>query len=598
MSEALFAPELGFSRDIFSQRYGFTEDETWEQFAWRVAAQMALPEEPSKVEKYKKRFFDIIAPNYFIPAGRINYGSGRPNPALLNCFVLSDNIDSKQGWGKLLHDVIVTSMAGGGCGVDYSDIRPEGAEIKGHRGICSGPLSLMKVVDAAAKVVIAGGGRRAAFMNSLDLDHSDVLKFLDAKLEKGELSTANISVRSLRTTEFIEAVKGDLDWELSWKNKYKFTIKAKMLWDKIVKNAWKSGEPGFLNLELARKESPSSYHSEIVGSNPCGEQFLPVYGNCCLGHLVLPRFVKGGKVDWPLMGSTIRMGVRFLDNVLDVNAYPLPEQKEQALRERRIGLGVTGFSDFLTMLGVRYGSDEGNEITDKLFRFISKQAYDSSVFLAAEKGAFPECKPELHVKTGFVKRLTPKIKSMILEHGIRNTAILSIAPTGTTSIVSNNCSGGLEPMFAPAYWRNFFEDKVRKSTLCFHPLFAEALKKGEDISHFTPASEISVRQHLEVQKIAQKHIDGAVSKTVCLPKDYPVSELSDIWLEYLPFLKGTTFYREGSRNFIDPDTGKELPPPLVAIPVDEAIELYHKQKEEIKAESAPVNDCPKGVCEI
>lgn len=953
-----FVPQ-GFSHDIFSQRYGFTEDETWEQSALRVATQSATAELPSKVEKYKKRFYDVIVSNYFMPAGRIMYGSGRPNPALLNCYVLGSVLDSKEGWGSLLREIVVTSMAGGGCGIDYSDIRPDGAEIKGQRGTCSGPLGLMRGVNAAADMVRAGGGRRSALMMTLDLDHPDILKFLDAKLVKGELTLANISVRSLKTKDFVSAVLENGNWELSWKNKYKTIIPAKILWDKIVQNAWKSAEPGFLNVELARSDAPSSYHSEIQTSNPslrrgtlvltkegvmpieqlegqtflvknlhdqwskancflsgrrkqlwkitfdnraeifctkehkwpvltfglgwaktttdklqpkdfiplprtshigfdsehedarergfhmgwlygdgwfgirkigpnkgnyfvgyifnseekyigerilkfvnskknnlselkdnrdgtygiqisdqhfikrliedegldikdkglpegiwiagdqyikgfvdglfsadgcvsrvgsksnrgvvltssrinmvidlqklwsfygirsyimtskqrtrfpngtedefvvnrltvcrtdiqhfsevfslsskhkqlrlkalgnlkkmkthkgevqrikliekteiyedvwdisvfdnthcfriengvtgnCGEQLLPDYGNCCLGHLVLPRFIDGeGSINWPLMGEVIRTGVRFLDNILDVNIYPLQEQKDQALKERRIGLGVTGFSDFLTKLSIKYGSEEGNKMTDKLFRFIAKQAYEGSVFLAAEKGAFPACKPELHVKTGFVKRMTSKIKSMILEHGIRNTALLSVAPTGTTSIVSGNCSSGLEPMFAPAYWRNFWDGTERKRELCFHPLFVAAMEAGKSIDHFIPSSEINVEQHLEIQKIAQKHIDGAISKTIILPKNYSIKKLSKIWLEYLPYLKGTTFYREGSRNFVD-ENGVEHEPPLVAIPIKEAIELF-KENKELKKEAASVSDCPKGVCDI
>jgi len=596
-----FEPE-GFSKQIFVDRYAFTEEETWKECCERVARQMALAEKPEKQEKYRERFYDVLVKNLFTPGGRIWYGSGRPNPAMINCFVLTPD-DSKEGWAELLRETTITLMAGGGVGSDYSLIRPDGAEITGHRGECSGPIGLMKGVNAVAEMVRAGGGRRSALMMSLDLEHPDVLKFLDAKLKNGEISLANISVKINHTKKFVEAVKNDGKWEVSWKGKYKREISAKTLWNRIVKNAWDSADPGVLNFEFAREESPSEYHSEIRTSNPCGEQLLSSTpgkggGSCCLGHIVLPRFINENKtVNWEMLGEVTRLAVRFLDNVLDVNSYPLPDQKEQSQKERRIGLGVTGLADFLTVLKLKYGGEEANKMVDKLFRFISKQSYEGSVFLAAEKGSFPACIPEKHVKTGFVRRMTPKIKSLILEHGIRNTCLLSCAPTGTVSIVSGNCSSGLEPMFAPAYYRNFWKGKDRARELVFHPLFKRALEAGEDVLHFVNASDISPKQHLEVQKVIQKHVDGAVSKTCQLPNKFPLKELSEIWLKYLPYLKGTTFYREGSRNFID-ENGVEHEPPLVAIPLKEAVKLYQKHKEEAKTEAAPVNDCPKGVCEL
>lgn len=591
----MFEPK-GLSLDIFKGRYAFTDEETWEEACMRVSTQMASNESSDKVEKYKNKFNDVLVNNYFVPGGRIWYNSGRPNPQLLNCFVLRDNLDSKYGWGGLASENIVTSMTGGGCGQDFSEVRPNGAEIKGHRGECTGPVSLMKGVNFFARIVRGGGGRRAANMFSLDLDHPDVEEFLDAKLEKGELDMANVSVRSKNITKFIECVKNDLPWELQWKGKYKKEISAKKLWVKIVTNAWKMAEPGVLNMELALAESTIYYIEDLVTTNPCGEIFLTPYGNCCLGHLVLPRFVKNGEFNWPLIASVTRTGVRFLDNVLDVNSYPLPEMKEKAQKLRRIGLGTTGIADALAMVGVKYGSEEGNKLIDKLYRFISKAAYEASVMLAVEKGSFPACKPDLHVKSGFVKRMTPKIKALIEEHGIRNCALLTQAPTGTVSMLSGNCSSGIEPMFAFAYWRNFWEGEERRRELCFHPLFTEFLKEGKDVSHFVASHQLSVRDHMEVQKTIQKHVDNAVSKTINMPKDYPIEDMSKLWLEYLPYLKGTTFYREGSRNYVD-DNGVEHEPPLVPIELEDAVKLYNEQ-ETVNNEIIHVDDCVSGVCEI
>lgn len=594
----MFQPE-GFSKQIHKERYAFTESEPWDGengTCMRVSKQMASVENPEKYEKYKNKFYWALVNNYFAPGGRIFYNSGRPNPQLLNCFVLGDDLDSKEGWGRLLYENVVTSMTGGGCGQNFSSVRPRGAEIKGHRGICPGPVELMRGVNGAAHMVRAGGGRRAANMFGLALKHPNIEEFLNAKLIKGELDMANISVISHDTKKFIEAIKNDSDWELQWKSQYKKSIKARKLWNTIVKNAYDCGEPGFLNMELALSESTIYYIEDLTCTNPCGEIFLSPYDCCCLGHLVLPRFVVNGELDKHLLAEVIRLAVRFLDNVISANSYPLPEMKEKANKLRRIGLGTTGLADMLVMLGYRYGSTEANEFIDDLFKFISKTAYEASIMLSIEKGPFSECKPELHVKSGYVKRMSKKIKALIEEHGIRNCAILTQAPVGTVSILSGNCSSGIEPMFAFAYWRNYWQGEKLQKELCFHPLFVEFLEKQTSVQHFVASHDLSVRDHMEVQKIVQKYIDNAVSKTINIPKNYDIKGLKELWLEYLPFLKGTTFYREGSRSYVDKD-GKEQAPPLTPIDMEEAVKLW-KEKEKSVQEAAYVDDCPKGICEI
>lgn len=584
----------GFSEQIFKERYAFTAEETWEEACQRVANQMAKAEAPEKVKAYEEKFNSILVENLFVPGGRIWYNSGRNNPQLLNCFVLTNDLDSKDGWGTIAKEMIVTSMTGGGCGIDFSDVRPNGAPIFGQKGECPGPVALMELIDNCATPVKAGGQRRVALMFSLDLQHPDIEEFLDAKLTKGKLTHANVSVRSNNTKEFIKAVRNDEEIELSWKGKFKKKISAKKLWDKIVKNAYNSAEPGFLNWELVGEENNIYYSTDLVTTNPCGEIALERYGNCCLGHLVLSRFVKGDDIDWALLGNTIRLAVRFLDNVLSVNTYPLPEMKENAHKHRRIGLGTTALADALVLLGYKYGSIEANKFIDKLYRFISKAAYESSVMLAVEKGAFPACVPEKHVESGFMKRMTPKIRSLVLEHGIRNCALLTIAPTGTVSILSDNCSSGIEPMFAPAYERRFWSNNKRQVELVFHPLFSKFLNEGKDVSNFVGSHELTVGQHMQVQKIIQKHIDNAVSKTINMPQDYPVEEMSEMWLEYLPSLKGTTFYRENSRGYVD-ENGVVHEPPLVALTMEAAKEKYSKNETYIQKSEV---DCSSGVCEI
>lgn len=591
----MFKP-TGFAETIFKDRYSLTDTESWDEACKRLAKQMAIAEKSDRMEKYEKKFYEILVDNLFVPGGRIWYNSGRPNPQLLNCFVLNDQLDSKEGWGRLSYENIVTSMTGGGCGQDFSEIRPNGANINGHRGKCPGPLGLMRGINAGAHMVRAGGGRRAANMFSLDGTHPDVLDFIEAKTVKGELDMANVSVRLKNTTEFVRAVEEDLDWELSWKGKYKKKIKARELWNKIVTNAWENAEPGVLNMELALSESTIYYVEDLVTTNPCGEIFLTKYGNCCLGHLVLPRYVVDGQVDWHLLAEVTRNGVRFLDNVLDVNSYPLPEMKEASQKLRRIGLGCTGLADMMVLVGLKYGSEEGNKFVDKLYRFISKAAYEASVMLAVEKGAFPACRPDLHTRSGFMRRMTDKIKALVEEHGIRNCALLTQAPTGTVSILSGNCSSGIEPMFAFAYHRNYWDGEVRAKELCFHPLFIEFLESGRSVDHFVASHDLSVRDHMEVQRIIQRHLDNACSKTINMPEFYPIEDMSKLWLEYLPHLKGTTFYRENSRKFVGKD-GKEEAPPLTPISLEHAIVLY-QAKTQNKSEIAPTDDCPTGICGI
>lgn len=590
----MFQP-TGFSLSIQQQRYGFTEDETWSDACRREARQMALAETPDKQKEYEDRFYDILVANDFTAGGRISYNSGRINPQLLNCFVLSNKLDSKEGWGNISKEVIITSMTGGGCGIDFSDVRPNGAPIAGQKGFCPGPVSLMRLLDSNAKPVKAGGQRRVALMFSLDLDHPDILEFLDAKLTNGELTHANVSVRSKRTTEFIAAIRANADWELSWKGQYKKTVKAKELWDKIVKNAHSSAEPGFLNWELVENESNIHYITPLCTTNPCGEIALSPYDCCCLGHLVLPRYVINGAIDWHKMANVIRTGVRFLDNVLTVNNYPLPEMKETSHNLRRIGMGTTGFADMLALLGLRYGSSEANKFEDELGRFISKAAYEASILLAIEKGPFPLCDRKKHADSGFMRRMPKKIRALVEEHGIRNCAILTEAPVGTKSIVSGNCSSGREPMFAPAYERRWWVGEERKVELVFHPLFAQFMREGRNVDHFVGAHDLTVQEHLEVQKIAQKHIDNAVSKTINMPENYTAEDMSSIWLEYLPYLKGTTFYRENSRGYYDEKTGKMLEPPLKPIPLEEAKRRFAESQIE---EAVHVDDCASGSCDI
>jgi len=583
----------GFSLEIFKARYAFTTEESWHDACIRVAQQVVSAEIPMKQAMWREKFTTALQSNTFVPGGRIWANAGRTVPSLINCYVLDNNKDSAEGWAQSAYNMIVTSMRGGGCGDDFSDVRPRGASIADQRGVAPGAVELMRLIDACAQPVRNGGQRRVALMFSLDLDHPDIEEFLNAKLSLGQLTHANVSVRCRHTEAFIKAIKNDGEVELQWKGRYKRSIKARALWNTIVTNAYNSAEPGFLNWELVEAESTIYYIEDLVSSNPCGEICMSAMEPCCLGHIVLSRFVKGSEIDYAELANTIRLGVRFLDNVLSVHHFPLPVMAEKAHSLRRIGLGTTALADTLALLGYRYGSEEGNKVSDKLYRFISKIAYEASILLAIEKGPFPLCNPPQHVESGYIKRMPHKIRALLLENGIRNCAVLTQAPTGTVSILSGNCSAGIEPMFAPAYQRRYWVGEERKTQLVFHPLFAQFMRDGKPVDHFVSARDLSVRDHLEVQRIVQRHTDNAVSKTINIPENLPLAEMEAAWLEYLPYLKGATFYRENTRGYVN-TKGIVEPPPLVAMNLTEAKEAFSQY--ETTVEGAPFIDCHSGAC--
>jgi len=577
--------------DVFRRSYAYDKEETWEQASLRVSRHVAEAEDNGKRIKWTERFYNELVTNRFMPGGRIWYSAGRNKAQSLNCFVIPVS-DSREGWGQMLKESIIISGTGGGVGINFSPIRPNGSEIKGTGGYATGPVSLMRMDDGVGLELVAGGGRRMAKMSCLDIDHPDVMEFLNSKLEDGKLSTTNISVViNFNPTEFVELVKNDGDIELSWNGvKTGETIKAKVLWDKIVENAWNNGEPGVLNGYLANQQNNIAYSKPLISTNPCGEIWLEAYGCCCLGALVLPRFVVDGKVDWEELENTIRVAVRFLDNVLSVNHYPFDKIRENCEEVRRIGMGVMGLHTMMLELGIKYSSDEALEFIDKLFSFIKNTAYDTSISLAIEKGPFPGFKPEF-VDSGFMKTVKPALRRKVREYGIRNCAILTVAPTGTTGIVSG-VSTGIEPYMAGVYWRKIKTVDAKQKTVIKRVLVVEpAYDIYGDLCE--GAADIPVEKHFAVQKAVQKHVDNAVSKTINLPNDYPMDDLSELWLEYLPFLKGSTFYRWGSRENepFEPVLMKDVDLVLSETPEDMIM-----RKERTEEQNAM--DCVDGVCAI
>jgi ribonucleoside-diphosphate reductase alpha chain len=584
-----FEPQ-GLGATIFKDRYARGPEETWLEACKRVADHVAQAEENGKVKKYSERFYEQLASNRFNPGGRIWYGAGRPKAQLLNCFVVPA-ADSREGWGKTTSDVIVISGLMGGVGINVSPIRPRGYTIKGTGGVATGSVSLMQLINGVGNVIVGGGGRRMALMLCLDINHPDLEEFLNVKLDQNELNNANISVvipPEMSTDEFINKVRNNDEIALSFNGiPSGKTVNARDLWDRLVENAWQSGEPGVLNGYVANKMNNIHYYKDLISTNPCGEIWLEEYGCCDLGALVLPRFVEDGKFDFDALDESIRLGVRFLDNVLTVNHYPLAEIKENCENVRRLGLGVMGLHTMLMDLGMKYDSPEAHKFVDDLFAFIKNTAYDASVTLAAEKGPFPAYDPRF-LDSGFTKTLKRGIRNKIREHGIRNCAILTIAPTGTTSMVSG-VSSGIEPLPPAVYWRNYYKptDDGRRE-LTRELVVEEYYHKYPEL--IQSATDISVRDHFEMQKIVQKHIDNAVSKTINMAKDFPKDEFGDIWLEYLPYCKGTTVYRYGSREN----------EPINPIPRDEWDAIIEKEQvhSEMTADEFLDLSCPGGVCEV
>ena len=577
-----FNPE-GLSLDIFKSRYAAHENESWIEACERVAIHVANAETGDNRQKYRERFQDVLSKNFFMPGGRIFYGSGRAKGQLLNCFVIGTE-DSREGWGKTVSDSIVISGTGGGVGLNASSIRPRGTSISGTGGNATGAVSLMEIINAAGDVIKAGGGRRTALMLCLDVDHGDIEEFLNKKLDLGKLNNANVSIVFRDDPEeFFKKVRNDAEFDLVFKNKVVKRVKARDLWFKVVENALKNGEPGVLNMHFANKMSNIAYKYVLQSTNPCGEICMSPDDCCCLASLVLPRFVKNEKIDWETLREVIFVGTRFLDDVLTVNNYPLPQIAEMCSNLRRLGLGIMGLHDMLLMCGMKYNSPEGLELVDAVMKFIKNRSYEASIELAKEKGPFPVFDRDKYLKSNFVKGLKPTIRKAIAEHGIRNCALNTIAPTGTTSMVAG-VSSGIEPMFASAYERRFWKGDTREMEVVVHPLFKQFIAEGRSVEHFQGAHELSMKDHLEMQRVCQKHVDNAVSKTINLPQGCSSEELSELYMEYLPELKGITVYPEGSREN----------QPLTPLSNDEA---WKHAAEAISGVSG-FDSCKNGSCDI
>lgn len=576
----------GLALDIFRKRYALTESETFAEACDRVAYHVAQAEYGDAIAKWRAEFADKLRRNLFFPGGRIMYGSGRPKGQLLNCFVIP-TADSREGWGKSASDTIVISGTGGGVGCNYSPIRPRNSKINGAGGRATGAVSFQRIINGIGEELKAGGGRRVALMMALNITHGDIIEFLDAKLDLGQLNNANVSVVFDENPEhFFERVRRDEEFELRHNGKVVGRASARKVWDKIVSNALRAGEPGILNGYLANKMSNIAYYAPLICTNPCGEIWLAAYDCCDLGSIVLPRFVDEAKreFNWDLLHETVKMGIRFLDDVLTVNNYPLPEIKEQASNIRRLGLSVTGLHDMLLKMGLKYSSSAGLEFVDQVMSRIKNWAYEASSDIAAEKGSFPKFDPDQFLKGGFAKTLKPSIREKIRVQGMRNCAVLTVAPVGTGSMVCDT-SSGIEPMFAAAYKRKFRDGEELREEVVLHPLFKRFMESGKSVRHFQGAHDLKIRDHFEMQRTVQRHVDNAVSKTINVPQGMDRDELSELFMEFLPDLKGVTVYPEGSREN----------QPLTPMDLVDAMAAYREGHPDGAADNS---GCKDGKCDI
>jgi len=496
----------------------------------------------------------------------------------LNCFAFPPVQDNIESIGETIKNALIAWSYGGGVGIDWSSLRPKGTPLKTKGGRSSGLVSFLRSLDFVGQTIETGGSRRSGALAVVSVSHPEVLDFIDAKTVHGELSAHNISVGV--THQFLEAVEKKEQWALEWGGREFEKVNAFDLWMKIVKNMLDYAEPGLLNYTNSRKNN-SFYFAPIVCHNLCGELPLSAFEGCCLGSLVLPQFLSQTQTNWKKMEEVIEVAVRFLDDVIDLNYYFLPQIEAASKQGRRIGLGVMGLADYLFGKRIRYGSEKSVDEVGRLFKFIKEVSYRTSVKLAQEKGPFPRFDRYEYGKASFVRKLSPSLRMDIKRYGIRNVTMNTCAPTGTTSLLANVTSG-IEPLFAKAYRR---VDRIGER-IYVHPLYKEYLRREVEIPDwFVDTRDIIPEEHLAIEAAIQRQLDGAVSKTVNLPEKTTEDQLSDILLEYIYDLKGVTVYRDRSR------------PEQVLYHVDEETVRRHLDEAEEYLDEEDVK-CKAGTCEV
>jgi len=524
-----------------------TVEDTWSRIAGALASVEATP------EAWAPKFEDALRDFRFLPAGRITAGAGTARSVtLFNCFVMGTIPDSMAGIFEMLKEAALTMQQGGGIGYDFSTIRPKGAGVEGVAADASGPLSFMDVWDAMCRTIMSAGSRRGAMMACMRCDHPDVEDFISAKADAARLRMFNVSV--LVTDAFMDAVKADADWDLVFDGKVYRTIRARVLWDRIMQATYDYAEPGVIFIDRINRANNLHYCETIAATNPCGEQPLPPYGACLLGSINLARLVEspfdGEKAQLSLsaLQTLVATAVRMMDNVVDASRFPLEQQAQEAQAKRRIGLGVTGLADALAMVNLRYGSEEAAAQTDAWLHQIARAAYLASVELAKEKGAFPLFDAEPFLASEAMQAMDEDVRAAIRTHGIRNALLTSIAPTGTISLYAGNVSSGIEPIFATSYTRKVLQkdgSKTEEEVVDYAVAKWRELKGDAPLpDHMVTAQTLAPADHVRMQASAQKWIDSSISKTINCPEDISFEAFKDVYMmAWDEGCKGCTTYR-------------------------------------------------------
>lgn len=541
---------------ILEQRYLRKDEEgqvieTVEEMFWRVATAVAGAEARWGVapEVWAERFYDMMARLDFLPNSPTLMNAGTPMGQLSACFVLPvgdsmEEIFDALKWTALVH------KSGGGTGFNFSRLRPSGDVVRSTRGVASGPVSFMELFDGCTEVVKQGGMRRGANMGILDCDHPDLLHFLSAKTREGRLANFNISVAL--SDAFMETLDGEGQWSLVNRRTKEAvrTLPAREIFDLLVESAWATGDPGLIFSDRIEADNPTPHVGRIEATNPCGEQPLLPFESCNLGSINLLHMVEGDDFDWKKLEQTVRLAVRFLDDVIEINAFPLPQIAERSRGNRKIGLGVMGWAEALFRLGLSYDSDEALRKAEKLMAFISSVGREESRLLAEERGVFPNWEGSRWQEKGIP---------------LRNATVTTLAPTGTIALICG-CSSGIEPVFALAYRRKVFGDQVltyvntiltedlQKRGLYTDDLARQVAESGslegldlpEDLRRlFVTSHEIRPQWHVKMQAAFQRHTDNAVSKTINLPHEASVDDVAAAYLQaYREGCKGITVYRD------------------------------------------------------
>ncbi len=616
-----------YAIDIMINRYALRDDkgrpvESPAEIFLRTSRVIAESENNYRnglsVLEVKEKFFELMYSWRFIPNGRTLANAGTKLGQLANCFVLPVEDDLGRGSDSIfsvLRKAILILQTGGGVGFNFGHIRPKGAKIASSKGKATGAVSFIKVYDTAFWVIGQGGGRRSAAMAVLPVWHPDIYEFVSSKSQEGVIENFNISVGI--TDEFMEAVKKGKKFSLrhpengeEWKK-----VEARDLFEAIVTNAYKTGEPGVLFLDTANKDNPVPHLYKLEATNPCGEQFLGPYENCCLGsinlaqHVIKKQKTKNKrqscyKVDWEKLEETVREAVRFLDNVIDANKYvpAVPELEEAAKKIRRIGLSIMGLADMMYLLGIRYGSREGQDLAGQVMEFIRYQAMKASIELAKHRGPFPAIKGSIYdpdnlqwqIPKPLVKRSNDfgrpelnwkKLKQNLRRYGIRNAAQLTVAPTGSIATISGLEGYGCEPVFALSYtrktregaeregkeWREiFYESQLFESALKRVGISKSKRKKIFELVRenggscqqielvpdelkevFVVAGDLSVEEHVRMQAALQRFVDNSISKTINFPASAKPDDVAKAYmLGWEMGLKGMTVYVDGSREVV------------------------------------------------